>query len=151
MTKTNRTRRAAANRSSRSLGTAVLVGALALGSTACKDFLDVNKNPNAPETTEAINYLAPMMHWVATSEQYDGRYVGRYAQEWVLPSSTPGNLASSWDLHGYAPGSDAAAQLYRDVYWNLGINLALFVRRRARAADEAFGAAQGRGHKSAED
>lgn len=105
------------------LGAVVLAAALALGNTACTDFLDVNTNPNAPINTSANNYLAPMIHWLATSEQYDGRYVGRYTQMWMLPSSTVGGSPSDWDRHGYAPGSDAAAQLYRDVYWNFGINL----------------------------
>ena len=64
----------------------VLVSTLTLGASACQDFLDVNKNPNAPETTAPINYLPPMINWVAMSEQYDGRFVGRYSQMWMLPS-----------------------------------------------------------------
>jgi hypothetical protein len=105
------------------LGTAALLGVLALGSTACKDFLDVNTNPNAPEHTSANNYLAPMMHWVATSEQLDGQFVGRYNQEWVIPPSTLTGTPDVWSRHGYARTSDAGAQLYRDVYWNFGNNL----------------------------
>ncbi len=129
MTKTNRMWGAVASKAASGVGTAVLVGALTLGSTACKDFLDVNTNPNAPQNTEANNYLAPMMHWLGTSEQYDGRFVGRYAQEWVLPSATPGGLSSVWDRHGYDAGSDNAAQLYRDVYWNLGNNLTAMIEQ----------------------
>jgi hypothetical protein len=109
---------------------AVLVAGLALGTSACKDFLDVNENPNAPDRTSANNYLAPMMHWLATSEQFDGRFIGRYAQEWMIPpafvgSTTPGN----WERHGYDPTSDNAAQLYRDVYWSFGWNLTDMIRQ----------------------
>ena len=107
----------------RHVGAAVVVAALALGSTACKDFLDVNTNPNAPVNTTANNYLAPMMYWLATSEQFDGRFVGRYAQMWTVPPATVGGTLGTWDRQGYDPTSDNAAQLYRDVYWSLGINL----------------------------
>ena len=105
------------------LAMAALVGGLALGSTACSDFLDVNTNPNAPERTSANNYLAPMMHWLATSEQFDGQFVGRYTQQWVIPPATLTGTPETWARHGYARTSDAGAQLYRDVYWNFGINL----------------------------
>jgi hypothetical protein len=105
------------------LGSVVLIAGFALGSTACKDFLDVNKNPNAPDRTQANNYLAPMMHWLATSEQFDGRFIGRYAQEWLAPPATVGSTPGNWERMGYDPTSDNAAQLYRDVYWNFGLNL----------------------------
>ncbi len=60
------------------------LAALVLASASCKDFLDVNDNPNAPQVVSANLYLAPMLHWMTTSPQYDGRFVGRYAQEWTL-------------------------------------------------------------------
>ncbi len=107
----------------RGLATAAVVGVLALGSTACKDFLDVNTNPNAPTATTANNYLPPMVWWLVTSEQYDGYYISRYSQMWTLPPTTVGGGINSWDAMGYDAGLDRGAQLYRDVYWNLGINL----------------------------
>ena len=106
---------------------AVLAG-LALGTTACKDFLDVNTNPNAPTATTANNYLPPMEWWLALSEQYDGRFVGRYAQEWTVPGTASASLGT-WDRMGYDPGSDNGAELYRDVYWNLGINLSNMINQ----------------------
>src|SRR5262245_36695554 len=116
MTSTNRLMDGMIGRPAKRLGAAALVAALALGSTACKDFLDVNTSPNAPEHTSANNYLAPMMHWLATSEQLDGRFVGRYAQMWTVPPTTQGGALGTWDRQGYDAGSDNAAQLYRDVY-----------------------------------
>ena len=101
---------------------AVLVASLALGASACKDFLDVNNNPNAPDVTSANNYLAPMLHWLATSEQFDGRFIGRYAQEWIQPPATLTGTPGTWERHGYE-SNDNAAQMYRDVYWSLGLNL----------------------------
>ena len=96
-----------------------LVGALTLSATNCKDFLDVNSNPNGPQTVSANLYLAPMLHWVVTSPQFDGRFVGRYTQQWVLT----GGALSTWDRMGYDPSSDNGAQQWRDVYWTLGQNL----------------------------
>jgi hypothetical protein len=118
----NRMRRAIMAKPMGSVGATMLV-ALALGTTACQDFLDVNTNPNAPEQTTPNNLLAPMIHWLATSEQFDGRFIGRYAQEWVVPPTTVGDVPNVWSRHGYDAASDNGAQLYRDVYWSFGNNL----------------------------
>jgi len=87
--------------------------------TGCEQFLDVNTNPNGPTAVSANLYLSPMLHWMVTSPQYDGRFVGRYTQEWTLP----GTSLSTWDRMGYDPSSDNGAQQWRDVYWSLGQNL----------------------------
>lgn len=96
----------------------VLAGSLLLAA-GCKDFLDVNENPNGPQVVSANLYLAPMLHWMVTSPQLDARFVGRYAQEWTLP----GTVLSTWDRMGYDPSSDNGAQMWRDVYWSFGQNL----------------------------
>ena len=97
----------------------LLVGAMALTSASCNEFLDVNNNPNGPQTVSANLYLAPMLHWVVTSPQYDGRFVARYTQQLTVP----GTVLSTWDRMGYDPSSDNGAQQWRDVYWVLGQNL----------------------------
>ena len=100
------------------LYSALLVGSLATP-IACSDYLDVNTNPNGPEVVSANLYLAPMLHWMVTSPQFEGRFVGRYTQQWTLP----GTSLSTWDRMGYDPSSDNGAQQWRDVYWSLGQNL----------------------------
>lgn len=87
----------------------------------CQDFLDVNTNPNGPQAVSANLYLAPMIHWMATSPQFDGRYVGLFTQQWH--SVLTGAPATTWERMGYDPGSDNGAQQWRDVYWSLGQNL----------------------------
>ncbi|HUF50011.1 MAG TPA: RagB/SusD family nutrient uptake outer membrane protein [Longimicrobiales bacterium] len=105
------------------IGAAVLVSAVVLGSTACDSFLDVNDNPNTPEVVSAYLYLPPMLHWLVTSPQFDGRFVGRYTQQWVLPQ-TSGTTPNIWQRHGYdRPPSDNGGQQWRDVYWTFGQNL----------------------------
>jgi len=98
---------------------AVLLIGLLWVPAGCKDFLDVNTNPNAPQTVSANLYLPPMLHWMATSPLYDGIYVGEYTQEWYLPGSS----IDSWARMGYVPSSDASGEQWRDVYWSLGQNL----------------------------
>lgn len=103
----------------------ILRGVLAVGllvtASGCRNFLDVNENPNAPQTVSPNLYLPPILHWVATSEQFDGRFIGRYTQNWTLPSGS--TVPSTWDRMGYDPTSDNGGQLWRDVYWNIGQNL----------------------------
>jgi len=101
--------------------TVMAVGILML-STGCNSFLDVNTNPNGPQSVSANLYLAPMLHWMVTSPQLDGRFVGHYAQEWI---STTTNFSppQSWGKMGYDAGSDNGGQQWRDVYWSLGQNL----------------------------
>lgn len=97
----------------------LIVACLVIAS-GCKDYLDVNTNPNAPQSVTANLYLSPMLHWMATSPQFDSPFIGRYTQNWTISTL----INSTWDRHGYdPPPSDAGAQLWRDVYWSLGQNL----------------------------
>ena len=97
----------------------LLILAVVISTTGCEKYLDVNTNPNAPQDVSANLYLAPMLHWMVTSPQYDGRFIGRYTQNWYLP----GTSISTWDRMGYDPSSDNGAQQFREVYWTLGQNL----------------------------
>ncbi|HEX8429886.1 MAG TPA: SusD/RagB family nutrient-binding outer membrane lipoprotein [Longimicrobium sp.] len=99
---------------------ALLVGSLSLLG-GCDNFLDVNTNPNSPEEVSANLYLAPMEHWMVTGQQFEGRFVGRYTQQWNL--AVGATSLSTWDRMGYDPSSDNAAQQWRDVYWSFGQNL----------------------------
>jgi hypothetical protein len=99
---------------------ALMVGALTITSS-CKNFLDVNENPNAPQTVSPSLYLPAILHWMSTSEQFDAIYMGRYTQNWTLPSGS--TTPNTWDRMGYDAGLDRGGQLWRDVYWSLGQNL----------------------------
>jgi hypothetical protein len=101
---------------------ATVLTSIVLVSTGCQSFLDVNTNPNGPQSVSANLYLPPMLHWLVTSPQFDGRFVGHYTQQWYS-SSTNFSPSSSWGKMGYDAGSDNGAQQWRDVYWSLGQNL----------------------------
>lgn len=97
-----------------------LLGASALMLAAsCDDYLDINENPNAPQVVSANLYLAPMLHWLVTSPQYDGRFIGRYTQQWYVA----GTVLANFDRMGFDAASDNGAMQWRDVYWTLGQNL----------------------------
>lgn len=98
--------------------TAMLASVLAM-TGSCRDFLDVNDNPNGPEIVTANLYLPPMLHWMVSGAQWDGRFIGRYVQNWYVP----GTSFTTWDRMGYDPGSDNGGQIWRDVYWTFGQNL----------------------------
>jgi hypothetical protein len=99
----------------------LLAGALTLAS-GCKDYLDVNTNPNVPTSVAANLYLPPMLHWMVTSQQYDATAAtGYYTQEWASVAST--TTLNVWQRMGYSSGSDTGAEQWRDVYWNFGQNL----------------------------
>lgn len=97
----------------------VLVGGFLTMFGGCKDFLDVNTNPNAPETVAANLYLPQMLHWMVSGSQWDGRFISRYTQQLYLAGTSIG----TWDRMGYDPGSDNGGQMWRDVYWSFGQNL----------------------------
>jgi len=80
---------------------ALVAGLLCLPA-ACSDYLDVNTNPNAPQSVAPNLYLAPMVHWLATSPQFDGRFIGHYTQEWYsLKDFTPDlHVILTLDTHG---------------------------------------------------
>lgn len=101
------------------IGRTVLGAGALLLAASCDDYLDINTNPNAPQIVSANLYLSPMLHWMATSPQFDGRFVGRYTQQWFIATTA----FSTWDRMGFDIASDNGAQQWRDVYWALGQNL----------------------------
>ena len=96
----------------------ILTAAVMLTGSGCKKYLDVNTNPNAPESVTPNLYLSPMLHWMATGPQYDARFINRYTQNLTLTT-----VNSTWDRMGYDPSSDNGGELFRDVYWTFGQNL----------------------------
>lgn len=98
---------------------ASLFAAGTLATTSCDSYLDVNTNPNGPDQVVAPQfYLPAIQSELALGIQFDARYLGRYIQNWNWR-----DVDNTWDRHGYVSGSDAAGQLWRSVYWNMGENL----------------------------
>lgn len=89
---------------------------LLVGATSCDDYLDVNKNTDAPDNVEGYLYLAGIEQ--AYNEiYYDIRALGPLTQ--MMGTSSYTNFAN----HYYTKGSDAGGQVWRMVYWSQGMNL----------------------------
>ncbi len=101
---------------------ALLAGVLTV-SGGCQDFLAVNTNPNGPETVAANTYLPPMLHWMVSGSQWDGRYISLYTVQLVSVRTASASPALTFGRMGYDPGSDNSGQQWRDVYWSFGQNL----------------------------
>lgn len=87
--------------------------------SGCKKWLDVNVNPNNPQEVSPNLYLGPILTNLTFSQQYDGRYIGKYIQNWAEYTAS-----DTWDRHGYLFNSqDPASEQWRTVYFLLGYNL----------------------------
>jgi hypothetical protein len=95
---------------------------ITLFSSSCNDYLDVNFDPSFPQTAESFAVLPPMISQMVRGEAFDIRFVGQYVQNWA--STAKSNV---WDLHGYAPGSDAGGEKWRSHYWSIGKNIDLII------------------------
>ncbi|GAB2702266.1 hypothetical protein GCM10027037_29730 [Mucilaginibacter koreensis] len=88
--------------------------------SGCKKYLDVNQNPSTPQVADAAALLPSMQANMARGLWFDGRYAGQYVQQWG--SST---AANTWDRQGYASGSDAFGEMWRQHYYAIGTNVDL--------------------------
>lgn len=93
--------------------------AVMLTTSGCKKWLDVNKNPNAPDKVTPNLYLSPIQNNLTLSQQFDGRYIGKYIQNWAEITTL-----DTWDRQGYLfSASDPASEQWRTVYFLMGYNL----------------------------
>lgn len=98
----------------------IILSVLIITSSSCKKYLDVNTNPNGPTSADPALYLPSIEGNSALGVQADSRYLGPLVQNFGLNSTIL--TASLYETHGYAKGSDAAADLWRTVYWKGGQN-----------------------------
>ncbi|MCU0395678.1 MAG: SusD/RagB family nutrient-binding outer membrane lipoprotein, partial [Chitinophagaceae bacterium] len=96
---------------------------------------DAHQNPNKPVVVEPEQVLTPVHANLARAVQFDARYTAKYSQHWV---STAAN--DTWDRHGYLAGSDAAGEMWRIHYWNMGQNLINVINQTRDAKPEYAGA-----------
>lgn len=89
---------------------------MALSTTSCDDFLDVNKNTDAPDYVEGYLYLAGIQQ-AYFGIYYDLRALCPLTQ--MMGTSSYTNFANNY----YNKASDAGGEAWRMVYWNQGMNL----------------------------
>jgi hypothetical protein len=94
--------------------------------TSCEDYLDVNKNVDAPDYVEAYLYLAGI------TQQYQGMY-------WDIRATGPltqmmgTSSYTTFATHYYSSGSDAGGEIWRVVYWLQGMNLENLINQSVEA------------------
>lgn len=96
--------------------TIILLGLILMFNFSCEDYLDVNKNIDAPDYVDDYLYLANVL----TSYQdiyFDLRAIMPLSQMISTTSFT------TFANHYYAVNSDNGGQIWRTVYWNQGLNL----------------------------
>ena len=107
----------------------LFVALVGFASTSCDDYLDVNKNQDAPDKVDAYLYLAGLESaWQGL--YYDLRATAPLSQMMGTGSYT------SYAANFYSKGSDAAGETWRIAYWLHGMNLENMVNQ--AKADEAW-------------
>ncbi|MDO5664933.1 MAG: SusD/RagB family nutrient-binding outer membrane lipoprotein [Bacteroidia bacterium] len=94
----------------------VLLSTFLLFNISCEDYLDVNKNIDAPDYVDDYLYLKSILT-TYHDIYWDLRAVAPITQMWSTTSFT------TFANHYYAVNSDNGGQIWRTVYWNQGMNL----------------------------
>ncbi len=101
-----------------SILTLISAALLGFGAASCDDYLDVNKNVDAPDYVEGYLYLAGIQQ--GYYDIYADNHVANViTQMWGTSSSTYGTFRD----HSYYAGSDSGGAIWRMVYWEQGMNL----------------------------
>jgi hypothetical protein len=98
----------------------ILFCACLLSLTACEDYLDVNKNIDAPDYVDDYLYLSGVLQ-TYQDIAFDLHAVAPLAQMWSV-NATSGSYYS-YAMHYNPLGVDAGATIWRTVYFNHGMNL----------------------------
>ncbi len=101
----------------------MLIAAILFGVTAtsCDDYLDVNKNEDAPDYVDAYLYLAGIQ------QSYQGLYYDNRALTGLTQMTCTGY--TNFRDHYYTSSSDAAGEMWRTGYWLQGMNLENYINQ----------------------
>jgi hypothetical protein len=91
--------------------------------SSCKKFLDINSDPDTPQQPDVSSVFPTQLANIPRGLQYDGRYVGRYIQNWLSFSSTASTANVNFDRMGFTANNDANGDIWRQAYFGLGKNL----------------------------
>lgn len=98
---------------------AFLVAAgFACAAIGCENITDLNINPSFPTEVSPIGLIAPIQQQMAVGLQFDSRYLGSYTQYHSVASA-----GNSWDRLGYVQNSDAGGEIWKMVYFSMGLNI----------------------------
>ncbi len=94
---------------------------------SCKKYLDINSDPDTPQTPDPTSVFIPFASSVARAIQFDARYLACYTQMWGgqlgISSGTP-DIQFNFEQHGYNGfTADRCAEYWRQLYFGLGKNV----------------------------
>ena len=91
------------------------------GTFGCKKYLDINNDPDTPQTPDPSSVMPAMLAGIPRGIQFDARYISKYVQN--LGATT---AADVWDTHGFQgfpTATDVSGDIWRQAYYGLGANL----------------------------
>ena len=91
---------------------------IVVSAVGCKKWLDINTDPANPQQPKAEFLISPIIYQMANNMALDGRYLGKYLQNFGNPAA-----GDDYERHGWRASSDDAGSLWRMVYVNHGKNL----------------------------
>jgi hypothetical protein len=90
--------------------------------SSCKKFLDINSDPDTPQTPDPTSVFIPFAGSIARAVQFDARWLACYSQMWGGQITT--DLQINFEQHGYNGfTADRCAEYWRQVYFGLGKNV----------------------------
>jgi hypothetical protein len=104
----------------------LLLASLLFLTTSCEDYLDVNKNVDAPAYIDGYLYLAGIEQ-AYQETYYDIRALGPLTQMMGTSSFT------TFATHYYQESSDNGGQMWRMAYWSQGMNLENLINQSVEA------------------
>ncbi len=110
------------------ISTIILLASMLFTNVSCDDYLDVNKNVDAPDYVEGYLYLAGII------EQYQGMYMDIRATG-PLTQMMGTSSYTSFATNYYSVGSDAGGEIWRVTYWLQGMNLENMINQSIKAED----------------
>ncbi|HAO46170.1 MAG TPA: SusD/RagB family nutrient-binding outer membrane lipoprotein [Chitinophagaceae bacterium] len=120
------------------LGTAAILFLLVM--TGCKKYLDINSDPDTPQSPDASSVFPAMLGAIPRGLQFDARYASKYVQN--FGAATTGTV-NNMDRQGYNAGSDVNGDIWRQCYFGLGANLDYIIKNGSEKGQwDYVGAAQ---------
>jgi Starch-binding associating with outer membrane len=104
-----------------SMNKKLMIGLLVfiIGISSCKKFLDINSDPDTPQTPDPSSVFPSMLGNIPAGIQLDALWFSRYIQ--YFGSSTANE---AFDQQGYSLfENDRGGAIWRQTYFNLGKNL----------------------------
>ncbi|MBC7830069.1 MAG: SusD/RagB family nutrient-binding outer membrane lipoprotein [Chitinophagaceae bacterium] len=99
----------------------LIIFSVVTGMMSCKKYLDINSDPDTPQTPDPSSIMPAMLSAIPRGIQFDARYIGKFIQNWS--GNTSGDV---WDIHSHQgfPGIlDNGGDIWRQTYFGLGLNL----------------------------